>query len=286
MKNTLLDLCDKVPKDVKQTLLAFHEAVQPLCIDYIIVGATARDFLMVYGFGAKLERATYDIDFAIRVKSWQEFQLVKEALLNWGFSETRILHRLDYHNGGYIDLVPFGQLEFEPNKIAWPPKGDSVMNTIGYSEACEHAIKIVISRRPEIIVPVVSPEGFVLMKLVAWSDRKSNSGSKDLQDILYVLKEYHRNKDITDVFYDRLDLIEKFDGDVYLGAAYILGQSVKEICNPETLEFLMSLLGKEIANITLNWNEEITDKVSKRKFDFFYAFLNGLEFRSYNFKTR
>ena len=44
-------------------------------IRYMLVGATARDLLLYHVFGHPVTRATYDLDFAILVDSWEQFAI-------------------------------------------------------------------------------------------------------------------------------------------------------------------------------------------------------------------
>jgi predicted nucleotidyltransferase len=48
---------------------------------YMLVGATARDLILHHVFGERVTRATYDLDFAILVDSWEQFAYVKQLLL-------------------------------------------------------------------------------------------------------------------------------------------------------------------------------------------------------------
>ena len=41
--------------------------------DLLLVGATARDILLSYANGIRIERATLDHDFAVAVADWKEF---------------------------------------------------------------------------------------------------------------------------------------------------------------------------------------------------------------------
>ena len=53
-----------------------------LDLRYFVVGATARDILMYHLHGFPVNRASPDIDFAMAIKSWEAFNVVKESLLN------------------------------------------------------------------------------------------------------------------------------------------------------------------------------------------------------------
>ncbi|MCP4278336.1 MAG: hypothetical protein GY779_18495 [Gammaproteobacteria bacterium] len=62
---------------------------------------------MHHYYGAKITRATQDLDFAIQVPDWPAFETLKANLLTSGFSETKMPHRLNTTKGGWVDLVPF-----------------------------------------------------------------------------------------------------------------------------------------------------------------------------------
>jgi len=43
--------------------------------------------LLINRYGAPIERATRDIDFAVQVESWPAFEKIKTMLITQGFSE-------------------------------------------------------------------------------------------------------------------------------------------------------------------------------------------------------
>lgn len=53
-----------------EILRAVAEETQAEGIDYLLVGATARDVLLTHVHGLASRRATYDVDFAVAVKNW------------------------------------------------------------------------------------------------------------------------------------------------------------------------------------------------------------------------
>src|ERR1700712_106408 len=118
---SILDLIDRLLHDAK--------------VHYMLVGATARDLLLYHVFGHAVTRATYDLDFAILVDSWDQFAIVKQLFLDIpGFTDKgRNAQRLYYQPTGasfetIIDIIPFGKLETAERTIAWPPDADVVMN--------------------------------------------------------------------------------------------------------------------------------------------------------------
>jgi predicted nucleotidyltransferase len=47
--------------------------------EHFLVGATARDMLMTHVFGVDAARATRDVDFAVAVKDWHQFEDIKRT---------------------------------------------------------------------------------------------------------------------------------------------------------------------------------------------------------------
>jgi predicted nucleotidyltransferase len=98
---SILELIDRLLRDAK--------------VRYMLVGATARDLLLYHVFGHAVTRATYDLDFAILVDSWQQFDTVKRLFLDIpGFTDKgHSAQRLYYQPPGasfetIVDIIPFG----------------------------------------------------------------------------------------------------------------------------------------------------------------------------------
>ena len=87
---SILELIDRVLRNAK--------------IRYMLVGATARDLLLYHVFGHAVTPATYDLDFAILVDSWEQFAIVKQLFLDIpGFTDKRRnAQRLHYQPTGGI----------------------------------------------------------------------------------------------------------------------------------------------------------------------------------------
>lgn len=188
----LLNLTGQLDSGTIATLSTVNEVATQLNIPYIIVGATARDLILHYGYGADVQRATSDIDFAVQVNSWASFEAVKQALCTRGFTETRAQQRLENSLGKPIDVVPFAKGVQNKTTIAWPPDGDTVMNVMGFQEACDNAQSVIISEAPFLTCPVATPEGFVILKLISWLDRPEPIRRKDSADIGYLISVFQR----------------------------------------------------------------------------------------------
>lgn len=188
MKSTSLDLSDKLSSNELDVFRQVERVTSALGLNrHFVVGAQARDMILRYGHNLPSPRMTNDVDFAIAVESWDEFAALRDALI---VNEEFRLHptmrqRLISAHGAIIDLVPFGSLEHPSGTISWPPDYSTVMSTIGFAEAYDHALQVRLAN--DLTVRVASLAGFSLLKIVAWHDRHYE---RDAQDIGFVMRHY------------------------------------------------------------------------------------------------
>ena len=69
MTTISLDVTDKLDAGLVEVYGRIHALAVSLDIPLLIVGATARDIILVHGFNAQIERGTLDVDFAIEVNN-------------------------------------------------------------------------------------------------------------------------------------------------------------------------------------------------------------------------
>lgn len=156
----------------------------------LLVGALARDLLLHYGHGVKIERVTTDADFALAVADWVEFSQVRSALLASAqfVPHPHSAHKLQHVKLGWIDLIPFGAVERPDATIAWPPSGDEVMDVIGYAEAAASAIAVALPEGQS--AQTVSLPMLAVLKVFAWRDRHRRTQGKDGFDLGLILRNY------------------------------------------------------------------------------------------------
>ena len=210
---------------------ALHDTAARHRTSYFIIGATARDILMTHVFGIDAGRATRDVDFAIALEDWPQFEAIKAALLDSGeFSSPtaephRLYYRMPEHGRAYpIDLIPFGKIADASNSIAWPPDMAVVMNVTGYREALAHALAV--DTGDGVVVSVVSIPALAVLKLLAWNERGLED-NKDAQDLLFLLRNYHHAGNAERLFDDALPLMESCGFDIELAGAALLGYDVR-----------------------------------------------------------
>lgn len=230
MNREFIDLSEKINTPyMLDAFMGVHKCADYLGIPYLIVGASARDLVMHHAFGAKIQRATMDIDFAVQVPSWEAFESLRNQLANENFKQSKVPHRLFAPNGGTpIDIVPFGGVADDQSIIKMPPN-EFPMNVLGFQEALENSYSIKLST--ELTVRVASPEGMMLLKFIAWTDRDADKRGKDAADIGYLLNTYEEIGHVQDSFYDSEELIDMFGGNLTEASVYLLGQRVKAIAS-------------------------------------------------------
>ncbi|PSW21001.1 hypothetical protein C9I98_03340 [Photobacterium sanctipauli] len=220
----------------EQALLRVVEAVNSLAVPYFIAGATARDIVLHGIFGHAPIRATRDIDTAILVANWEEFDATKAKLLAAGLAPTEQTHRLREPESGLpVDIIPFGQLADQDGQIQWPPSHDITMSVVGFQEAYQTALTVTLGTAT---FKVASLPGIAMLKLMAW-DERGFENSKDATDFYSILSKYGQIHD------GRLweDYVpgEALDFNLERQAAFLLGFDLKDLLSQATLAVLVGI---------------------------------------------
>jgi len=252
MTSTLLNISGKVDPRICEVFYSVNSVLSELKIPYIVVGATARDLVLHHGHGAKIQRATDDVDFAIEVADWNAFAIIKNTLCEKGFRETKAQHRLLSPAEMVVDIVPFGDVEDEEYSIAWPPKGETIMNVLGFKEACDNAEWLRIQEEPVLDIPVATPVGMSLLKIISWADRAIELRNKDAKDIAYLLSTYELIPDVKDTLYSEEQILETYDWDVMQAGACLLGRRARDIAKEETVRMIDALRQEELPGLHLD----------------------------------
>ena len=135
MKENLLDLSGKIEDSTVCIYETIAEVADTLNISFFVVGASARDLILKYGYGIYPIRATKDIDIGVQLALWDEFNKLSNALIETGkFTKSEQAQRFLF-NSIPIDIIPFGSIEDENNQIRWPPDHDTVLNVMGFNDA-------------------------------------------------------------------------------------------------------------------------------------------------------
>jgi predicted nucleotidyltransferase len=241
-----------LPAGVEAVIRAVQAGAAQLGLEPLLVGATARDLLLVHVFEQPVRRATLDVDFAVALASWEQFEALKEELTSGhGFQDKpRQKQRLIYGGEGEgrgmtIDLVPFGALQMDDNTVAWPPEMDVLMTVTGYAEAQRAAVSVELA--PGHQVKVASLPALAILKVFAWSDRGDRSMGKDGIDLLTLLRSYAEAGNF-DRMTDPEQALDKYlalDCSEERTGAWLLGRDCALLAEGATLAELSALLGDE-----------------------------------------
>jgi len=205
-----------------QVMVEVSLLLQSKKIDSFIIGATARDLLAKHYGITPSERKTEDVDFAVLLQNWNVLEELRAfLLLNKSISPSsdpnnKIRY---YFKGTPFDLVPFGGVANQ-HVVSWPPHHDTAMLVLGYNEAMENALEIMIGGHK---VKTLSLEFFVGLKLLAWG--YNGARDRDIKDVGYILKNYENfNPGAYEYLLDQhLDLLDPIDSDPALAAIVTLG---------------------------------------------------------------
>jgi len=230
-------------------LKAVAKAAAELDIAWMVTGAAGRVLLLEGVYGLPQGRATRDVDLGIMVASWDRYRaLVDRLRRDDRFQpDPKQLQRLRFGDEGLLDLVPFGGIESADRTIRWPPDNDFAMSVIGFREAYADTVSVKLGG---LNVPVISPVGLVLLKLVAWSERHLAQPRKDAADMAYVLRHYSTILTEQALFDDHFDAVEASGFDVDLAASRVLGRKIAMLAAQDARAFVLHLLEEELQHGT------------------------------------
>ena len=197
-------------------------------------------------FGLDTGRATRDVDLAVAVAGWPQFEVIKARLVGTGAfvsdegTAQRLYHRAASEGTGYpLDLIPFGGVEQPKSRIAWPPDRDVVMNVAGYGEALASAVPMEVE--PGFVVRVASLPGLAILKLLAWADRGA-ADTRDAIDLATLLRQYSDAGNEDRLYGAEIAVLEVVNYDLELAGARFLGMDASRIAAPATRGQVLVLL--------------------------------------------
>ena len=229
------------------TLKALSKVMYDLQLDVYVVGALARDIAMEILKMPPSPRRTADLDVAIALKDWRQFELLKEQLLKNNFVKGKPKQRFYYkgedgNNDYEIDIVPFGELETD-EKVAWPHEGNPEMYVKCFKDVMNIADTVVID--DTIIVKMAPLSGQFLIKFDTWIDRHLLT-DKDAADMLYIMDNFYLayvsfKQPVPD---EVQETSERFD--LLNGGARWIACEMREFLTNEHLQFYTNQLQEQI----------------------------------------
>lgn len=216
-------------------------------IKFYIIGAVARDIILEL-YDEKSKRVTMDLDIAIAINDWSAFDVLATQIVSLpNFTkDTKQQQKFLYKSNFEIDIVPYGGIKNQNDKIYWPPDESFAMTVLGFEEVEDSLLKIQLDE--ELNFDIVSLEGVFLLKLFAWKDRFQKT-TKDAEDLGFILNNYFNiNRDSSfDEPYNKVYNLEDFTE--LKAGAIILGQKLNLMLakSPPVKAKLKSILEENIA---------------------------------------
>jgi predicted nucleotidyltransferase len=214
-------------KDSVRALQLADEVLEDLRIGRALIGALAVHVLL-----GVVHRATMDVDIAVLVSSWDQYERIRDALLSRGFKQGRPKHRLILGDS-HIDLLPYSPSMLDGTKLVWPE--GQVMDMTGFEYVFDSSESIELV--PGLTWPVVSVPVFLILKLACFRDRGS---FKDIADIAFCLEHFDEDPETSGRYEVRCDDPSIAWDDA---GAYLLGKSVRGYSSSEVRELVEEFHG-------------------------------------------
>lgn len=209
--------------------------------EYFIIGATARDLILLQLEAGASTRRTRDLDISIAIPDWDAFEEIERTLVASGFEKDTHMRQRFYYKEYELDLVPYGPVAKDDGYIYWPPEEDIGISVKGFDEVLANAITLMVDNDFEI--KVASLHGLFVLKFNAWLDRHIST-SKDAEDMSFIISNYfdaNYKRDVHQEVYDMPDF------DLYAAGAYWLAHDIAEILTQDQLAFYKEKIDSELA---------------------------------------
>ena len=233
------------------TLKALSDCVTSLGLKLYVVGATARDLMMKLLDEYPSKRKTKDLDVAIALSDWSQFENLSKILQKNYFRKDPANQKFYYegekHDNDYeVDVVPFGDIAGKDETLIWPPEFESEMSVKGFTDVMNKSMPISIDNEFEINIATLAGQFFI--KLDAWNDRHTAEyNSKDADDMFLILSKYH------DVYINEPNITPpdavdyNYDDNEMIWGAQWLASDIKNILSNKHLIYYASMINAELS---------------------------------------
>jgi len=233
-------------KALIKPLAVIQKIAEKQQVPFFIVGATARDIIMQFGYGIHTGRATFDLDIAMQVPDWNAFQHLMDALLHTGkFSPDKAGQRLWYTESRLpVDIIPFGGIAEYKSTLRWPPDYGTELDIIGFNESWSDATDVLVDDKMDLVVRCASIPGLAVMKLVAW-DSRNEQNNKDAADLALFLRYYAEIGNVDRLYENEALLLEEEGFDLEIAAVRLLGRDICKMLKPDSRKRVLDILARE-----------------------------------------
>ncbi|MDF7659176.1 nucleotidyl transferase AbiEii/AbiGii toxin family protein [Erwiniaceae bacterium L1_54_6] len=259
----ILTLTNPLSSVIEKLLGTINRVCCSQDISFFIAGASAREILIHHVYGRRIGRQTRDIDFAVFVNGWEQFEALKQSFIKEGALAIKgNAHRM-MAEGVELDIIPFGDVA-EDKQVAWPPDREIIMAVDGFEDAHLHTVRVQLSSGE--VLPFCSLPGLALLKLFAWRDRGA-ANAKDATDLYKIISEYGLIED--ERIYELAIDNEKFEWDPVRMGAFLLGNDVAIMSAGETYMALLQLDKEKLIDAVVRQSrDESFQEIDQRVNDF------------------
>ena len=229
------------------TLQALVSCYRQIGAELYVVGAAARDLSLRLLEVQNAPRRTLDLDVAVLLQDWQQYERLTEILLQHHFVKAPAKQRFVYQgttgqNQYEVDIVPFGAIA-EQECVAWPPEGSPVMSVRCFEDVMNHADIVCVDN--EYSFKIASLSGQFLIKLDAWSDRHLTT-KKDASDMVFILQNVYVAYALRSTSLPEDIDIDAEHFDVVVAGAEWMASDLKQILTEEHCGFYAQMLQDEL----------------------------------------
>ncbi|TDN92209.1 hypothetical protein [Microbacterium sp. BK668] len=243
--------------------------IDPSCI--MLVGARCRDALHGALGQTSANTATQDLDLGIALADWAAFERVERAFRRVGSNGIRYLI-----SGVPVDVMPFGSPIEDPSGISSPATRTEGLVVFGFEDVFAQALLIDLPGAGHRI-RIPTPAGYAALKARAWVDRSVYGEPKDAIDFGLILRWYDDWTEVQDRLYgDQLNIAERYEFDMPLAAAHLLGSDVRASLAPSNADALaLAFAGSDLLRFASHM--AVQPKSQDRQVEIVGAFRAGLE---------
>lgn len=192
----------------------------------------------------KAPRMTRDIDIAVCVASWKEYDTLSEALLADGEFHKHIQKQRFVFEDTFVDIIPFGDISDRTNRISWPPEHETVFSTIGFIDVFKNSIIFRLNRDPVLDIRMPTIPGLAIMKLLGWNGGYPDR-QKDAEDFLFIMRRYQDTGIEERLYGQEAILLEEEGFDNERAGIRLLGRDMARISKKETADEIKRILDSE-----------------------------------------
>ena len=245
MNNSLLDLSRIIDRFIVELFETIADVAESLNVHFFVVGAMARDIILLEGHGIQTGLATQDIDLGVQVSNWDIYERLRDGLIATGKfrRDKKQAQRLEYGESYPIDIIPFGAIAEPAECLSWPPEHDTTMSTLGFEEAYNNSINVRMRTDPVLNIKFVSLPGLALLKIISWNDNQLRSG-KDAHDLLLLMRTYLDAGNQERLWHEEGDLVGE-DFDYVRAGSRLLGRDIAKMLGPDIKEAVVRILDTE-----------------------------------------